>query len=154
MLPILQRIFACLLKTAIKTLKKKKILFKLFFICHLIALRPTLGKWQGGSFTHLMLITTLFQVPPEGYREPRNEGGSEWVHQWDCSWKTFDSEFNVLSHCVILPKSVLETIDHRLARFFSKCYRSFSLILNTFHTLSQCSYSNHKQVNVGWEVLR
>ena len=45
--------------------KNTKIKCKVFFISHLATLRLTLGHWQGGSFTHPMLITTLFQVPPE-----------------------------------------------------------------------------------------
>ena len=31
---------------------------------------------------------------------------------------------------------------------------SFSLTLNTFHTLSYCYYSNFEQLNVGWKVIR
>ena len=55
---------------------------------------------------------------------------------------------------VSLPESVPERIDYRLASFFSISCRSFSLTLNTIHTISQCYSSNFKHVNVGWEVLR
>ena len=68
--------------------------------------------------------------------------------------ETFDCECNVLYLSVTLHESELETVDHRPASFFSRNYKSFSLTLNTFHILSQCYYSNFKQVNVGWEVLR
>ena len=43
---------------------------------HFAALRPTLGHWQGGSITHSMLITTLFQVQPKVHREPCKNVGS------------------------------------------------------------------------------
>ena len=55
-LPILQWIFACLSKTAIKKLKQNVKFVKTFFISYLAALRPLLGHWQGGSLTHSMLI--------------------------------------------------------------------------------------------------
>ena len=111
-----------------------------FFISHLAALRPTLSHVLEGSFTHSMLITAAFQVQPE------------W-DQWDLSQKLSDSECNVLSHCLTLPESVPETIDHLLVSFFSRNCRSFLSILNTFHTLSQYYYSNFKHVYVGWEKL-
>ena len=76
---------------------------------------------------------------------------SDGKHQSDSSWKPSDSEYNVISHCVTLPESVLETIDHHLASFFSK--NSMSLLL-TFYILSECLYSNIQQVKVGWEVIR
>ena len=107
-----------------------------FFFSHLAALKPTLGHWKGGILTHPMLIPTLFQVWPEDYRESRNEVRSQSTSVG------FESEtfrfwsVSVLSNCVILPESVLETIYHSLASFFSWNYRSFSLSLNSFHTLS------------------
>ena len=73
-------------------------------------------------------------------------------HQWESTSNPSNSECKLLSQCVTLLESVLETIDHCLPSFFSKIYRSFSLTLNTFHTLSHCYYSNFKQVNVGCEV--
>ena len=60
-----------------------------------------------------MLITTLFQVQPEGHWVPRDEVGFQ-------SQKPSNSEYNVLSHCVTLLESVLETIDIYLASFFSR----------------------------------
>ena len=42
-LPILQRMFACLLKAAIKTIKENVKFVQKFFIRHLAALRPTLA---------------------------------------------------------------------------------------------------------------
>ena len=39
------------------------------------------------------------------------------------------SECNMVSHYVAVPEGVLETTDHRLASFFSKNYKSFSLTL-------------------------
>ena len=78
-LPILQQIFACLSKTVIKALKQQVKIVQTFFISHLATLRPTLGRWQGGSSTHPMLITALFQVRPEDHREPHNEVGSQSV---------------------------------------------------------------------------
>ena len=145
---------------AIKTIKQiVKFVHTFFFVSHLPTLRPTLGHWQGGSLTHLMLITALFQVQPEGHgslvislviRIPKPDR----VHQWNSSRKPSDSEYNVLSHCVTLPESVLETIDHRLSSFFSGNYRSFSLTLKTFYILFHYYYSNFKQINVGMEMLR
>ena len=126
-LPILQRIFAWVLKTAIKTLMQNVKFVQTFLISHLAALRPILSHWQGDSLTYSMLIT---------------------------SQKPSNFECNVLSHFVILCRSVLKTTDHCFASFFSREYRSFSLSWTTSHTLSQCYYSNFKQVNVGWEVLR
>ena len=46
------------------------------FISYLATPRLTLAHWQRGSLTHPLLITMLFQVWPEGHREPRNEIGS------------------------------------------------------------------------------
>ena len=71
-LPILQRMFACYSKTAITTIKQNVKFVQTFFINHLIAIRPTLGHWQGGSLTHPTLITTLFQARPERHGEPCN----------------------------------------------------------------------------------
>ena len=48
------------------------------------------------------------------------------AHQWDSSWKPSDSECYVLSHCVTLPESVLETIDHRLATIIHKIFETKS----------------------------
>ena len=44
---ILQWIFACLSKTAIKKPKQNVKFDQAFFTSHLAALRPTLGHWQG-----------------------------------------------------------------------------------------------------------
>ena len=121
--------------------KKSKVCSNSFFISHLAALRSTLGHLQGGSLIHLMLITTIFYIRPK------------W-DQWDSSQKPSNSECNMLSHCDTLPESVLETIVHRLVSSFSRKFRSFSLTLNTLNTLSQCYYSDFKQLNVGGEVLR
>ena len=70
-LTILQRIFACLSKTAIKRLKQNIELIQTFFISHFAALRPTLDHRQGAVLTDPMLITTLFQVRREGHANPR-----------------------------------------------------------------------------------
>ena len=86
-----------------------------------------------------MSITTLFQVQPDVHQKPR---------------KLSVSYCNVLYHCVILAEILPETIDHRLASFFSRNYRFFSLTLNTYHILIQCTYFNFKYVNVDWEMLR
>ena len=48
----------------------------LFSNCYLAAPRPTLGHYQGGSFTHPMLITCILHIRPEGHRESRSEVGS------------------------------------------------------------------------------
>ena len=79
---------------------------------------------------------------------------SDWAHQWDSNRKPSDSKCYVLAHCATLSESAQETINHRLAGFFSRNYRSFSFFLNIIHTLSQCHYYNFKHVNVGWEMLR
>ena len=50
--------------------------FFFFFNCYLAAQRTTLGHYQGGCFTHPMLITAFLPIRPEGHREPRNEVGS------------------------------------------------------------------------------
>ena len=92
-----------------------------------------------------MLITTLFQVRPEVHRKPRNNVGSHSMTKRISEIrdsKPSDSECNVLSLCVTHPESVPETINHLVASFFSRNYKTFSLILNIFHTLSQCYYSN------------
>ena len=91
----------------------------------------------------------------------KSPGASYWdsfpkpdqTYHWDSSQKPFDSECNVLSHRVTLPKSVLETIGHGLASFYITKGSYFSLTLNTFHTLSQCYHSNFKQASVGWQGL-
>ena len=114
-------------------------MFKLFFISHLAQLRITLGYWHGGSLTHWMSITTLFQVQPNVHQKPR---------------KLSVSYCNVLYHCVTLPEILPETIDHCLTSFFSRNYRFFSLTLSTYHILSQCTYFNFKHINVDWEMLR
>ena len=48
----------------------------LFSNCYLAAPRPTLGHYQGGSFTHPMLMTCILHIRTEGHREPRSEVGS------------------------------------------------------------------------------
>ena len=47
-----------------------------YFNCYLASPRPTLGHYQGGSLTHLMLITCVLHIGPEDHEEPRNEVGS------------------------------------------------------------------------------
>ena len=73
-------------------------------------------------------------------RRFRNDVGSQsltkYINRANSSRKPSDSECNALSHCVTLSKSVLETIDHRLASFVSRNYKYFPLTLNNFHTLS------------------
>ena len=72
--------------------------------------------------------------------------------------ETSDSEYNVLptvSLSLSLSGSTLQSIDHRLARFFSRNYRSFSLTLYTITisiTISSITITNFKRINVGWEV--
>ena len=133
--------------------KKTKTKFKVcsyFFINHLAALRSTLCQWQGDSLTHTILLTTRFQVKPGSFvitLVPK-------VWPKTSSRKPSDSGCNVLSYCVTHSESVPETLDHLVANFFSRNYKSFSLILNKFNTQSQCYYSNFKHVNIGWEVHR
>ena len=67
----------CLLAKNDNEKTETKCLFTLVFITHLAALRPTLCHWQGGSLTHSMLITTLFQSQPGIHWEPRNEVESQ-----------------------------------------------------------------------------
>ena len=64
------------------------------------------------------------------------------IHLWDSSRESSDSECNVLSHCAVLPKSVLETIGCNLSSVILRTYGFFLLTMNTFHTLSQCYSSN------------
>ena len=64
------------------------------------------------------------------------------THLWDSSRESSDSECNVLSHCAILPKSVLETIVCHLSSVILRTCEFFLLTMNTFHTLSQCYSSN------------
>ena len=45
----------------------------LFFNFYLVAPRPTLGYYRGGSLTHPMLITAFLQFRLKGHREPCNE---------------------------------------------------------------------------------
>lgn len=40
-----------------------------------VATRPTLGKWQGGTFTKPMLIIAHYLTRPKGHREPRHKVG-------------------------------------------------------------------------------
>ena len=68
----------CLLvESSNKDTEKKCKICSYFFISHLAFVRLNLGHWKGGSLTHPMLITTLFEVRPEGDWEPRNEVGSQ-----------------------------------------------------------------------------
>ena len=48
----------------------------IFFNCYLAAPWPTLGHYWGGSLTHLMVITCILHIQPEGHWEPCNEVGS------------------------------------------------------------------------------
>ena len=41
-----------------------------FFNCYLATPWPTLGHYRGGSLTHLMLITCILCIRPEGHRGP------------------------------------------------------------------------------------
>ena len=132
-------------------------MFKLFFISRLTTPRPTLGHWQEGTLTYSMLITTLFKVQPESHREPRNEVGSQSLGESISRIRARNlPNLNVTCYPTVSfsPKLKLETIGNCLAGVLSRNYRSFSLILNSFHILRQCFYSNFKQVNIGWEVLR
>ena len=58
-----------------------------FYLYYLRAPRPTMGHWRGDSLTHPILIAALYQVWPEGHREPRNEVESHkpvpahWLNQ-------------------------------------------------------------------------
>ena len=54
---------------------KRNVKFVQTFFSYLAALGATLGHWQGGSITHLMFVTTLFQIRLEGHGKPRNEVG-------------------------------------------------------------------------------
>ena len=47
-----------------------------FLNCYLAAPRPSFGHYWGGSLTHLMLITCVLYIWPEGRREPRSGVGS------------------------------------------------------------------------------
>ena len=49
---------------------------KIFFNWYLAALRSTLGRYQGGSLTHPILITCVLHIRSGGHREPRCEVGS------------------------------------------------------------------------------
>ena len=49
---------------------------KTFFNYDLAAQQLTLGHYQGGSLTHLMLIACVLHILPEGHWEPCNEVGS------------------------------------------------------------------------------
>ena len=49
---------------------------KTFFNYNLAAQRPTLGHYQGGSLSHLMLIACVLHIQPEGHWDPCNEVGS------------------------------------------------------------------------------
>ena len=72
----------CLLTENSNKIPKQNVKFvQTFFISHLVALRATMGHWQGGSHTHPILITKLFQVWPEGHRKPRNEVGSQSLNE-------------------------------------------------------------------------
>lgn len=79
MLPTLQRIFACLPKTAIQTLKQNAKFVQYLFINHLTALRPNLGHWQGGNFTNKRLSQKYFKYHPTVTRSivSCNEVGSQ-----------------------------------------------------------------------------
>ena len=54
----------------------------------------------------------------------------------------------------ILLMSLFRLSCERTPSFFSRNYRSLSLTFKTFHILYKCYYSNFKQANVGYEVLR
>ena len=53
---------------------------RIFFNCYLATPRSILGHYQGGSFTHPMLITVLLHIQPEnlGHREPCNDHSGHW----------------------------------------------------------------------------
>ena len=71
---ILQKIFVCLSKAIVKTLKQNVKFVQAVFISHLVSLRPTLGYWQGSRLTHLMLIGKLLQVRHKSF----NQGKVGW----------------------------------------------------------------------------
>ena len=48
----------------------------IFLNCYLAAPWPTLDHCWGGSLTHLILITCVLHIRPEGHQEPHNEVGS------------------------------------------------------------------------------
>ena len=66
-----------LVENSYKTIETKCKVSSNFFINHLAAVRPTLGHWHGGSLSHHMLITTLFQIRSKVRYEPRIEIGSQ-----------------------------------------------------------------------------
>ena len=101
-----------------------------------------------------MLITKLFQVRRGGHPEPRNKVGSQSLTE-DISRIRAGNLIlcDLLFCCVTLPESVVETIDHRLASFFSRNDRSFLLIVSAFFLLSQCYYSNFKEVKKSWDFF-
>ena len=128
-----------------------------FWISCLTSLRPTLGHWQGSSLTQRMLMTALFQVRPEGYREHRNEVGSEsptkcisGIRAGNLLILSVTYYSTVTLSLEALTGNVSETVGYSLASVFSRNYKSFLWTLNISHTLSQCYYFNFK----GWEVLR
>ena len=55
---------------------KTKIPRSIFLNCYLVAPRPTLRHYWGGSLTHLILVSAFLHIRPEDHREPRNEVGS------------------------------------------------------------------------------
>ena len=125
------------------------------FVCLKANFGP-LTRRQPHSFdsTFTQPYSALFQERPEGHLEPRNKVGFQSLQERISGIRIqpSNSECNVLPNCVTLPKSTLERIDHRTPSFFSRNCWSFSLALTTSHTLSQCYYSNIKQVNVVCEV--
>ena len=126
-------------------------MFKLFFISQLATLMSTLGRWQGGSLTQPPLITALFQVRSEGHWEPHNKVWFQSLTERISGIREpSDSECNVLSHCITLPESVLETIGYRLASVLSRYYIFFSLTVTPHtHYLSVTILNLNRQMLAG-----
>ena len=109
---------------------------EIFFVGYLAALRPTLGHWQGSSLTHPIFITTVIKVRSEGHREPRSEVRFQSLAKCISGIRARNLPIQSVT-CYPTPQKWTRN-NYRLAKVFSSKYRSFSLTLNTFQTLSQC----------------
>ena len=119
------------MKTAVKTLKQNV----KFVQTHLLPFSFGLltRRWpHSPNFIHSTILSTTQSHPKA------SQWGwvlkTYWSYQWDSSQRPSDSEFSMLSHCLTLPKYVLDTIDNLLVRFFSRNCMSFllTLYLSTF----------------------
>ena len=105
-----------------------------FFNCCLAAAWLSRAITEGGSLTHLMLITAFLHVWPKGHGEPRNEVGSLSPAKCQVGLGTFQfwlQRLNPLGHSPWIMGLILFNW-HGLCRKFTLTVQAWVVFLNLF----------------------